>query len=693
MKDKKDDDEILADIKKDISGWFEYFRDNIEHYKKMMRFAFKSTLSEEEIQKLDKLKKPAIEINYMSPYLDSLLGEYSSQTPSVSVSGSGGNTKIDSATLEVIEKNVTHIFGEYEKYYKNDVLKQQCAGSFSVLEVLTDYRNNNTLAQDIFIKSNDPTLCFFDKFAKRVSKIDGRFSGKISPIPVEEFKQKYPEHKDDIDGMQFSLGDSFPWFFHDGEKGVVVVADYYVKEYKKKTLVRISDGSEMSKEEFEDLILSWNNFEPKPEIIEERKVNDFDIVRYVIFDKKIIKKEKVNYPGLPYFFVDGNSSYVYDEGGSRKQQVTKSYIANAVGAQKLLNSSAQCVADHLQNLMRSKFLIEKRTIVNPKEWKNIQVVSHLQWDSKDKDGSLLPKPEPIVQPDLHPSIMGTLTGMQSIMQNSLGTYDTSRIAKTELSGIAIEKGATQGNAVSAPYPNNYMLTLNDVSDFIVKLIPIFNGSQSMLPTLDKEGNFNFEKVNQKLDDGTSDLSYPVLKYGENDLRVSVKADYSFELQKDKSLKMMTTLAQHVPRFAKLLGSNKGMKAMLSNIDIRKIETLEEALEEEIAQESQQNTPSPEQIALSVKQKELQLKEQELMLKKQNMQINATVKEKEINMREKELEEKWEQTKLEFKKEIINDIMRRETHSIDNAAKMAGQLLKKEEHEHKVAMDLLQHRGS
>lgn len=699
----KEDLDLLAEMKGNVKRWFEWFSDNFEDYKEMMLLIYKSSVSESDRSILESINKPAVEINYLNAYLNRLIGEFSHQTPAVSVSGSDSispSNPLQPFVVDVVEGNLMKILDHYDKYSKNTVIKQQCGGGFSVLKTWTEYRNSENFDQDLYVGDCEPLRCFFDVFAKTPSKADGDFSGEVYPMPEKEFKRKYPKYADEIKGKYSSAQDGdFQWYFDDGRSKVIMLCDYYCKKYKNKELVYLADGSSMSRKEYNELKKSWSSIEPIPEITNRRIVEDYDIYRYIFFGDNIIKKEKLKYPKLPYFFVDGNSGPVYCGKSQQKKQKTQSYLKNGVGPQKLLNHSAQTIADGMQNLMRSKMLIEKRAIVDPESWQNIHRVSHLQWNSTDKNGEQLPKPEPIVQPDIPSSVFSTFSSMQNTMQNSMGSYDAQLgISDQQLSGVAIEKGATQNNAVSIPYAQNYMLSLTDAIDFCVKMMPSLYVTGATVPVMDKEGNHGYIKVNQIAEDGSFDINYPVINYRKNDLNVHVKSDYSFALQKERAIQTMISMMNASEGFKALMESPEGISAFLDNLDMRSLDKIKQAHEKMLQQAQQQPPqPSPMEVQAQLKQQELMLEQQELQQKQQKDMMDAKLKQAELELERQKMQQQAMMEILEMQESQVSNAVAHErvaaeieTHQVDNAVKLAEQSMKEQQQELKLAEQIMKH---
>lgn len=685
-------------IKKDIEEYVNFFSDNVERYKRSMRFAFKETLDDRDRRVLKEMGKPPLEIPYIQAYLSRLLGEFSKQSPDVAVSGNGTGEDINVDTVDLVEGHMRNMLDCFHKKgNSNQVFKEQCGGGFSVLKVSTKYRNNETFEQDIVLgKSKDPVMCFFDPMAKLPSKSDGKYCGEIYPMTKKDFKKKYPKSSDIADEMSFNTSGSdgsntmMTWSYKNGTKDIVLLADTFIVEYETRKLVLLSDNNTMLESKYNEMVKTWSNVEPPPSVAKRRMIEDEKIKRYVMLGEHIIEEEKTSLPGLPYIFVDGNSAFVYKtDTGGEIEQVVHSYIHNAMDAQKLLNYTCQTVANYSENYMQQKFVVDERGIVDEEQWAHPQRAAVLigrSIDDKDRD---VPPPKEVIQADLPASVMTTWQSMQNVMQNTLGSpYDAMLGTKKGDSGIAILEGVTQNNAVAMPFINGYLEALNAASTLILKMIPLYYVTPMTIPYTDKEGEKSFVKINDRLDDGSDDPSSLRMNYGENDLDVNVASGYSFAIQKDKSLKMMEGLAKAFPAFAEVI-NKKGLSIITDNLDIRGKDKLIQLIKEtQEESENQPNQPNPVEQQLMIKQ-------QEMVLRQREFDINTNLKNRELDIEQQKLVSNQEIAQLKFQQGLVNDAVQHEkveaeisTHQADNLASLINSLLKKNEQEHQHTLDVM-----
>jgi hypothetical protein len=69
----------LNEIKKNIERAHEYFIKNVNRFNDFMKFVFQTSLSSDDITKLDVLQKPAIEFNILEAMISRLRGEFANK--------------------------------------------------------------------------------------------------------------------------------------------------------------------------------------------------------------------------------------------------------------------------------------------------------------------------------------------------------------------------------------------------------------------------------------------------------------------------------------------------------------------------------------------------------------------------------------------------------------------------------------
>ncbi len=613
----------LPRIKKCVQKSYEYNRPNCEMYNKMRKFVFKTALTNDDIILLKTLQKPQIEFNGLEAFISRLLGEFSKQQPSISTRAAEG-AKIDPRVLNFVEGYMRSLmFDANNNSFEYEVYRDILSGGFSAMKVWTEYQNDMSFDQVIRIgRVYDPTLTGFDPLARLSHKGDGRYCFELYPKSREEVESEFPHL--DCSKLKYSkTNGSFNWSYKSAKEDIILICDFYEKKKKKAKIVELSNGKKLLKSDYEKYIEEWTtngHIEQPAAIIKERVSSVQTICRYRIIENEVIEHLETDYKFLPLVFCDGNSILIQDNENSSVQQMTRPYVYNAIGAQKLKNFAGQTLACELENMVMHKWVIAKEAI--PVEYQsaytNNQMPSVVVFNAYQSDGTTaLPPPREVQRSPAPPEIVNTLGMTDQMMQVILGSYDASLgINNNQLSGIAIVEGATQSNAAAMPYIVSFLQALNQVAQIIVDLIPKYLVTARTVPTIGIDGKKIYEVINKQ--DGI------YLNYSSNDLEVKVEAGVNFSVQKSRALQEITAMTQASPLFAEFVGE-MGLSVVLDNMEIRGIDHLKIMADEWKAQKDAQRKkmeemPNPMVMDMKLKEADIMLKKEEIALKREELQL-------------------------------------------------------------------------
>lgn len=614
----------LDEIKKTIEEAHEYFEENIQRFEKFMRFIFKTNMTDNEVSALVEVGKPALEFNSSEAFVSRQRGEFAKQQPNLSIRAADGVpiSMIDKdfiETMDILEAHFRAIFFDgTNDMFDYNVFTDQLAGGFCVARVYTDYVNEMSFEQNIFVeKVFDSTLTGFDSLARKSHKGDGRFCFEIFPMTRKDFENKYGEKA--AEDMKFTRNlAGFDWSYQNDSEKIVLVGDFYEKKIKKETIVKLSNGHTVSEKEYNKFIVKWEEagiIEQPPAIINKRKTEICTIVRYKLCENKILDYTETDFKYLPLIFFDGNS-VVLKEGGAYKQ-MCRSYIYHAEGMQKLKNFAGQSLASELENSMQHKIMasIESIPVDQIDAYQNLQKQDTLLFNgylNGDPSVPLVP-PQMIARPPIPPEFANTFASADGMMQNILGNYDGAQGAQqSQLSGIAFARSAVQSNNATIPYLVGYIKGLNRVAEIILDLIPKYYKTPRSLPIMLPNGKRSYKEINKK---GSLYMNFDA-----NNLQVKVSAGVNFAMQKEIALQTVIALTQANQGFAEFF-NQEGLPILLDNIDIRGVDQLKAK-----AEEWMQNRKQQQQQAQQQQQQQLQ---QQAQAQAQEQQMNQAMMQKEL----------------------------------------------------------------
>ena len=584
-------------------------QDNNKRYNKSRTFIYKTQISAGQRSALKRLKRPQLEFNILNCMIDRLCGEYSKQQPSIYTSSNDTEQGVNPQVLEVIEGYIRHVLYNMSKdntqYY---VYSEQLGGGKSGYKVYADYVSETSLDQGVFVeKIYDPTKFGFSVTARKPTKHDSNYSYELFPMSCDEFKAEYPNI--DIENLKYSQegeGFNFNYVSEDGKK-IIVVCDFYKKKYKSKTIVKLSNGKTMEESEYEELVASWKGIEQKPVIVNQRDTKITTICRSRFAAGKMIEYEaECPTKIMPLIFADGNGVPLEENG--RTTHFTKPYIFHGMGMQTLINIAGQTVGADIENMTMQKLIIAEESIPVAQQYrdgiKEFQKTQTVVYRSRDDEGRENPPPSPMQRVGLPPEVMQILTTGPQVMQNITGSYDAQLgIQNSQLSGVAIQEGATQSNATAMPYTVNNVLALNQVGQVIVHMLPRIMVGERTIPIIDREGNESSVTIN-----GSDGLSFD---YDPDNVNIKIEAGVNFEIEKNRALEQIISLMQASTQFAEFINS-QGVDILLDNLNFHGADVLQ-ARYKEWQQEQQQNLqkngppPNPELMIAQAKQQDSQAK--------------------------------------------------------------------------------------
>lgn len=649
----------LDKIKENVEQAYTYFRPNYERFHQFMRFVYKSTLTEDDISVLATLGRPQIEFNMMEAYISRLRGEFSRMEPGFVIRAQDGFENVDPKLLSILEAHFRSILVDSDNDgFSYDVYTDLLIGGFSVVEVYTDYISEMSMDQKICTKrAFDPTLCGFDPLARKSHKGDGNFCFQFFPKEREEVEKEFGSNA--VKGLKYARSFSgFNWSYRAAKKDIVLMCDYYMKEFKKEKITKLTNGRVVSVKHYEELMLLWDQagyIEQPPQPIGRMRESLIEkITRHRFTGAELLDVQKTDFKLLPLVFFDGNSAVLRDNNDATAEQMTRPYIYNVRDAQRLKNYAGQSLANELENTVEHKFIASVESI--PEDYLdayiNYQKPGTLLYNAfldGDTQVPLMP-PREIVRTPIPPEISATFQMSDNLIQGILGSYDAALgIQNNELSGVAIMQGAMHSNAAAMPYTVGFMKGLNRVCQIILDLIPKYYVTPRSLPIVQPDGKRSYEVINKQ--------GSPFMNYDAMSLDVKVEAGVNFAVQKQISLETIIQLMQTSESFAAFINT-KGLGILLDNIDIRGIEGLRQAASQ-FMQETQQKQAQAQQMAQQEQANQLDPK-----------QVMAMQAQAEMAKVQQKKEAVATQAKVQLTKIATDDAIKNKQADIDFLAVMA-----------------------
>lgn len=612
--------EMIIDFRK---AW----QENINRFNYWRQLIYKTTISDTERSILVAIDKPVVEFNIMQPYVDRALGEYSENEPSVTATKKDG-ANVSSEQLHTIGGYIRHVIEQAQRQSQLYRIYQDClSGGYSAGIIYTDWANSTDFSQVIKVKrAFDPTLCGWDLMGELPHKGDAEYCFQSYPRCVDDILKQY-SFADVGRKSWIRKNKDFGWAYESGGKKYMMESEFYKKEYKEHVIYFLADESSILKEHYEMAIAAWDRTEQPPQVIAERKARKCTIYRDIFIEDQVLSHEATNYTELPIVFFDGNSIDIRESGTNKYgfsndfgngsngrmdlRQMTKPMVYNALGTQQLKNFTGQTLANELEALIQSKFMIAMESL--PPEgpyldaYTNIQKANTLVWKSADPNNPdrPLPSPQTIQRPPIPPEIAQAFQLCDITLQNTLGAFEAGmgNNGSNPMSGKAVAMHMMMSDSVMKPYIYNHMQSLTQIAKGILGLIPSVHITKKMLPIIDIKG----ERQEVFINGGQEhDIS---MDFDPETIGIEVEAGLNSSLKRQRAIDQFVTLSRAYPKFGEFFGA-VGLPIVVDNLEVEGADVLKEMLPQYMQEQKQKE----QQL---MQQQQQQMQNNPLMMKAQN----------------------------------------------------------------------------
>lgn len=689
---KKSAWDSFDNIKDDIENGYLYFKNNYIRYNDFIRFVFKSNITPADASVNQQLQKPNLEFNILEAYISRLCGEFSKMDPGFTVRAKEGVQLINPDIIELVEAHLKAAFGDGGKHSLSyHLYRDILAGGYSVAKLYTDYANEMSFDQQIYVERVfDPTLTVFDPLARQSHKGDGRFACELFPKSAGEAEELYGS--DVLKGLEFvraSSVENFNWSYRNQKEDIILFAEYYRKKMKKAKILKLANGHTVTEKQYEDFMARWESMgilEQPPVVLKSRTTEIQTIDKYTITGSKIVDHKETNFSMLPLVFFDGNSVIVRDNNNSQSEQVVRPYVYHARDTQKMKNFAGQSLCNEIENLQQSKWKAPVEGIPANKDYQmaytnpqDATVVLYQQFKDGDPNQPLNP-PMEIQRPPIPPELTNTFNLADNTVQVILGSYDAAiGVNENDISGIAIMQGAMHSNAAAMPYTMGFIEGWTRCGEIYLDLLPKYYVTPRTVPIIKPDGQRDFYEINKQ---GGLKFDYDV-----SALQVEVKPGVNYEVQKQIALRVLDSLMKTSESFKAFMEQN-GLEVLLDNIDIRGIDKLRYMVQEwmqqqkQIAQQKQAQTanqPTPEQIAMSEVQVEASKVQSDKEIEQMKAQVDMAETQAKVAVENKEADIKFLEVMSKMQDADLDRALQQEKVDAEQSRTAVDMALKTEKH--------------
>lgn len=449
--------------------------------------------------------KPCYEFNRIRQLIRRITGQQLKNKPEIKVRAVEDNDVDTAEVLNGMIKNI-EVQSSAENAY-DTAFQWACGGGLGILRVRSEYEHDGSFDQCLRIEAlHDPMTAFCDPSARKFDRSDARYWFITEMIPQKEYQRRWP-NADVVDFNVTGAMDNYDqdWFIEDE----VRIAEYWYKDYTKKTIYQLSDGSIVDAADFDPVKDELAN--PKPDetgqtpppitVTNTREVDACEVYSCMVSGAGKLE-EPVKWGGsmIPivpqwgdFLTLNGKQYYCGMTRYARDAQVIHNFEMSSMVevVAKLPNNPLKATPAMVKGL---ESYYERLGYDDPP-------VLLFNPDPQAPGGS--PQREPMSQ---LPAALANLSVIATDeMKAVTGVYDASLGAQgNEQSGRAILARQSQGDVVNFVYTDNQVKALKRLGEILVDAIPQYYDAEREMRILGEDLAEKYVKINHAVQqpDGT-----------------------------------------------------------------------------------------------------------------------------------------------------------------------------------------------
>lgn len=444
--------------------------------------------------------RPRYEFNRIRQIIKQVINDNRQNTPSIKVRATEDGDKDIAEIRQGLIRNI-EATSNADQAYDWGGLYAISAG-YGCWEVATEYATEDGFDQNICIKRiENPFSVYFDPDARELNRCDSQYVFVIQNMRRSEFKRRWP--KAEMDNFEANARDSTQHGWWDTD--TVRVAKYWEKKREKKRIYRLSDGSVVDADAFDQIREVAENPPMGPDGVPSREPITVEAERTVEVDKVTYELVSGNetlegpfdwagkyIPLVPvwgdYTVIDG-SPYWYG------------MVRMARDAQTLFNYSQSNLVEVIAKQPNAPWLYTPAMIQGfAKEWANSAVnnAAGLPYNVDPTAPGGMPKRE---NPPAFPAAYANLAAVHDQNLKAVtGVYDASLGNRSnETSGKAIMARQHEGDVANYDYSDNIVRAVQYTGVVINDLIPYIYDAQRDLRILGDDMTEKYVKANTVVD--------------------------------------------------------------------------------------------------------------------------------------------------------------------------------------------------
>lgn len=506
-------------------------------------------------------ERPALTINKTRQHNLNIINDAKMNKPSIKYRAAGNGATAESARIwDGIARHIEYQ-SNAQAHYDYATTYQVTAG-IGYLRVTTDYVDDTTFDQDLFISSiPDPLTVYIDPDARAPAKEDMRFAFIFEDMPKDVFDQKYPQYKKYAGQSVFNSGKG--WLDADH----VRVAEYFEAEDVEDELLMFDgpDGQPVSILKSDLRTVDSKHPAFKDPMTKKRTVMRRTIHYHFIVGNHIVVEEEKIWPGetIPIIPVVGEETII--EGRLDRKGHTRALK----DPQRMYNYWASAAVEYGALQSKTPWIVGVESVEGFEEyWATANTTNHayLPYKSVGDDGKPLPPPSRVEPPVPSPVALKGMEVANIEMQMVSGQYENQLGQQgNERTGKAIAERQRQGDRATYHFIDHLAIAIRQIGKIVLDLVPKVYDTNRVITILAE----NNESLEVKLDPQMQQAHQ--LELNENNeviARVLNPAIGKYEVMADVGPGYATRREEAFNAFTLFLSQNPALTSVVGDIMFR-----------------------------------------------------------------------------------------------------------------------------
>lgn len=430
-------------------------------------------------------KRPVLTWNRLHTFVQQVSNDGRQNKPSIHVTSADGG---DPATAQVIQSRIRQIEYESDADVAYDTAREQQVGcGRGFYRVTTQWDKPPKWRQVIRLKQiSNQFSVVFDPLAQEYDKSDAEYCFVDSLYSISKYKKEFGINTP-LAQADFYDNAASDWIKQGPNKDKIRIAEYWLKEYKPRTLVELKNGDSAWKDELPD-----SQYE---HIQNEREELDCTVCQYIIDGISVLKKTEFLVPYIPIVPQFG------------RQEVVKGKLRNislgryAKDAQKLVNLYVSNIAEQIGQMPKTPYVgYEGQFDEHIEEWEDLNNIPRAYVTVKpvtDRNGNVLPLPRrEMFEPPVQALTVGLMQAVDAL-KAACNIYDASLgAAPPDASGLAIENRNKESDNGNFHFLDNEARSRKYAGRIILALIRKLDATQDSIQVRSEDGKTSSVKLNQ-----------------------------------------------------------------------------------------------------------------------------------------------------------------------------------------------------